>query len=132
VEARVQFIQADLLSFPNPLTPQPADKPRFDLIAANLPYIPTHRLGSLEVARREPRLALDGGSDGLSMIRRLIEQAPAALAPGGLMLLELDCSHAGAASDIAHTFFPKAAVSVLPDLNELDRLLKIETILEDN
>lgn len=60
-------------------------------IAANLPYIPTAELDALqpEVARWEPRLALDGGEDGLDLIRVLIGQATEALKPGAGLYLEL-------------------------------------------
>ena len=71
------------------LAPVAAEAP-FDLITANLPYIPTGDLPSLPPdVRREPRLALDGGPDGLSQVRRLITMAFPLLAPGGSLLLEL-------------------------------------------
>jgi release factor glutamine methyltransferase len=55
----------------------------WDAILANLPYVPTRVLAGLEpeVARHEPRLALDGGPDGLDLVRRLIDQASAAAVP---------------------------------------------------
>ena len=60
-------------------------------IAANLPYIPSAELDALqpEVARWEPRLALDGGPDGLDLIRKLVVQAAAGLGPGAGLYLEL-------------------------------------------
>jgi release factor glutamine methyltransferase len=63
---------------------------QLELVVANPPYIPTGQLAELEpvVRDHEPRLALDGGADGLVAIRRLIAEAPAALAPGGLLLIE--------------------------------------------
>jgi release factor glutamine methyltransferase len=71
---------------------------RLELVVANPPYIPTGQLAELDpvVRDHEPRLALDGGADGLVAIRRLIAEAPAALAPGGLLLIEHhhDQSHA--------------------------------------
>jgi release factor glutamine methyltransferase len=61
-----------------------------ELVVANPPYIPTGQLAGLDpvVRDHEPHLALDGGADGLVAIRRLIADAPAALAPGGLLLIE--------------------------------------------
>ncbi|NIP95583.1 MAG: peptide chain release factor N(5)-glutamine methyltransferase, partial [Akkermansiaceae bacterium] len=77
----VHLVQADLLwGLRGP----------FDLILANLPYIPSHRLAELEVGRREPRLALDGGEDGLEPLRRLAKGLRRSLRPGGELLLELD------------------------------------------
>jgi release factor glutamine methyltransferase len=63
---------------------------RLELVVANPPYIPTGLLADLDpvVRDHEPTLALDGGADGLTAIRRLVADAPAALAPGGLLLIE--------------------------------------------
>jgi release factor glutamine methyltransferase len=63
---------------------------RADLIVSNPPYLPSEDIAVLapEVSRYDPRLALDGGADGLDVIRRLVEQAPRCLAPGGRILLE--------------------------------------------
>jgi release factor glutamine methyltransferase len=60
------------------------------LVVANPPYIPSDAVDHLEALVRdhEPRLALDGGGDGMGAIRRLVETAPTALAPGGWLLLE--------------------------------------------
>jgi release factor glutamine methyltransferase len=61
-----------------------------DLIVSNPPYLPTDLLPGLppEVSGHEPALALDGGSDGMTVIRRLIESAPRRLRPGGVLVLE--------------------------------------------
>jgi release factor glutamine methyltransferase len=62
---------------------------RFDLITANPPYIPRGELSGLPIeVRREPRLALDGGEDGLDLLRRIIRDAPARLCAAGELLLE--------------------------------------------
>ena len=65
----------------------------FDLICSNLPYIPSQRLPELAVAKREPLRALDGGQDGLELIRKFLSQSAHILAPGGLLLAEIDDSH---------------------------------------
>ena len=80
VTERVAFVQGDLLT---------AVKGPFDLVCANLPYIPRSSLESLSVAHHEPRQALDGGSDGVSWIRQLIDDAPRWLSAPALMLLEM-------------------------------------------
>ncbi|PIR59010.1 MAG: hypothetical protein COU69_02295 [Candidatus Pacebacteria bacterium CG10_big_fil_rev_8_21_14_0_10_56_10] len=66
-----------------------------DVIVANLPYIPTARLASLSssVTGYEPAQALDGGSDGARLIRRLVAQAPSHLKPKGRVWLEIDHTH---------------------------------------
>jgi release factor glutamine methyltransferase len=63
---------------------------RFDLIVANPPYIPSNQIASLqpEVRDFDPRLALDGGPDGLAVVRRLAADAPPFLRPGGRLMLE--------------------------------------------
>ncbi len=111
----IQFLPAELTTL------QP-----IDLIVANLPYIPTPRLESLAVARREPRLALDGGPDGLDAIRGLMPTAGQWLAPGGCCLLEIDASQGEAAWKLAQSFFPGAKISIIPDLAGLDRLMVVQ------
>jgi release factor glutamine methyltransferase len=125
VAEHITFVHSDLLdAF---LPPASSFQPPFDLIAANLPYIDTDELGTLPVARFEPRLALDGGPGGLVLVARLLRQAPALLAPGGRLLLEIGASQGPAALDLAHAAFPSAAAHVQRDLAGLDRLLVIET-----
>ena len=114
---RVTFVRSDLLS---------AIRGEVDLICANLPYIPTLKLQELEVARHEPRLALDGGDDGVELIARLVDQARTRLAPGGLMLLEIEATAAGEALPLVTRLFPKGRVELLPDLAGLDRLIRLE------
>lgn len=77
---RVTAVAGDLLA--------PVSQP-VDAIVANLPYIPTAEVGKLAAeVKREPRLALDGGEDGLDLIRRLLADAPTKLASDGLLALE--------------------------------------------
>lgn len=116
VAERVALVEADLLA---------PGVQKFDLICANLPYIPAERLKSLRVSHWEPQLALDGGKDGLRQIRRLLAQAPERLAHGGLALLEIEERQGAAASALARRAFPQAAVGVLKDLAGRDRVVKI-------
>jgi release factor glutamine methyltransferase len=115
-QARVEFILADLI---------PAVREPVDIICANLPYIPSDELAKLKVAGWEPRIALDGGPDGLSLIRRFLEQAPASLAPGGLLLMEIEAGQGEAALDLAGQAFPRAEIILLQDLAGRDRLVRI-------
>lgn len=85
--AAVTFLAGDLYA---PLPPEQ----RFDVIVSNPPYLPTGELAGLQrEVQREPRLALDGGADGLDLLRRVVAGAPARLATGGLLLLEMHESH---------------------------------------
>jgi release factor glutamine methyltransferase len=93
--ARVTFVECDLL---------PDDDSTFDLIVANLPYIPGADLATLpREVRRDPAAALDGGPDGLDVIRRLIAAAPARLTPGGRLFLEIGHDQAPAVEELLTT-----------------------------
>lgn len=85
LSGRTRFLASDLF--------QALDEGEtFDLIASNPPYVATGELDGLmpEVSSFEPRLALDGGADGMDLIRRVIGEAPACLARGGYLLIEMD------------------------------------------
>jgi release factor glutamine methyltransferase len=81
VEEKINWVLADLVTAlaPNPL---------FDVIVANPPYVPTADWEQLplEIKEYEPRLALDGGFDGLEVMRSLIRAVPPMLKPYGLLL----------------------------------------------
>jgi release factor glutamine methyltransferase len=68
------------------------------VLVANAPYVPTGALGTMppEARLHEPRAALDGGPDGLAVLRRVIRDAPRWLAPGGSLLVESSVAQAGA------------------------------------
>jgi len=96
------------------------------LACANLPYIPTHRLQSLNVAKFEPRIALEGGEEGLDYIKPLIKDAKSWLAADGLLLLEIDANQEFVATDYATEQFPNASIQVIPDLAGHPRILSIQ------
>ena len=117
VADRVTLGKGDLL--------EPAPEP-VDLILANLPYIPTDRIPTLQPEIRwEPQQALDGGPDGLDLIRRLLAQAPDKLKEHGIILLELDPEQVPAAEELARQLFPEAETSVEKDLAQHDRIFVI-------
>jgi release factor glutamine methyltransferase len=91
LDGRVRFIQGDGFGA------LPAGA-RFDLIVANPPYIPTAEIGTLqpEVREFDPRLALDGGPDGLDCIRRLAAEGGVFLSPAGRLMLEFGDGQGGA------------------------------------
>jgi release factor glutamine methyltransferase len=117
---RITFVQGDLLE---PLIA--ADQP-VDLIAANLPYIASDELQTLPVAQFEPLLALDGGTDGLDLIRRLLVQAPRVLARDGLLLLETAAGQGARVCELGAAAFPGAHVALIRDYAGLDRLVSVE------
>ncbi len=122
VDHRISFIQSDLLSY-FLLSPSPYS---LDLLCANLPYIPSQRLRGLQVHGREPTLALDGGPDGMDLTGRLLQSARQQVAPGGLMLLEIEATLGAQVKALAQAIFPQARVMISPDLAGRDRLLEIQ------
>lgn len=99
----------------------------FDIITANLPYVASDELQQLEVSKWEPITALDGGSDGLVLIRRLLVQAVEALAPDGLLALEIGYDQGESVVALCHEHFPDARVSLHQDFAGHDRVVLVET-----
>ena len=101
--------------------------PPADLIVANLPYISAaQRRRRPRELTYEPALALDGGDDGLALIGRALRQAPAAIKPGGCVMLECDPSQARRLLRLAQGQWPSAVVSVHKDLAGRDRVVRIQ------
>jgi release factor glutamine methyltransferase len=118
VEGRIEFVQSSLLeNLPGP----------FDAIVANLPYIPTKTLLTLDVIRWEPSPALNGGQDGLDLIRVLIRQAVPRLLPGGLLALEIQYNQGLPVAALCREAFPTAPITIERDLAGLDRVVRVET-----
>jgi len=115
---RLEFLQADLLD---------GVIGTFDLVCANLPYIPSRMLGNLRAAQGEPRQALDGGKNGLELITRLLEGAGNHVAADSLLLLEIEESQGNEAKSLALDLYPRSKVELLKDLSGRDRLLEVET-----
>ena len=115
---RVSLAIGDLLdAVPEPL----------DLIVANLPYIPTDRISTLQPeVQKEPVLALDGGADGLDLIRRLLAQAENKLKSHGIILLEMDPDQVPVVAELALQHFPKGSTDVEQDLAGMNRILVIQ------
>jgi release factor glutamine methyltransferase len=115
--ARVTFFQGDLL------TPLLERGITVDILLANLPYIDSEVVPTLAVSQYEPILALDGGADGLDLVRRLIRQAPAVLRQGALILLEIGYDQGERTADLLRTACPSATVEVFKDLAGFDRVV---------
>jgi release factor glutamine methyltransferase len=116
VAERIKFQQHDLLKG---LTE------KVDLIIANLPYIPTDKLKDLQVYHHEPRIALDGGPDGLVYIERILRDAPRHLLPGGVVILEIDEDCGSAALQLAHQLWDGKPIQLDQDLSGQDRYLTL-------
>ncbi len=118
VADRIEFELGDLV---------PWDAALFDIVAANLPYIPSGAIAGLPVAASfEPVLALDGGPDGLDPIRRLLGQLGRVLRPDGVAFVEIGSDQAAAVGALVAGSVPGWQSTVVRDLSGLDRVIRIE------
>lgn len=113
VADRIYFLQGNMLE---PL-PEPVD-----LIIANLPYV---RESELTGIRFEPRLALDGGRDGIEKIRQLCRQIGDKLRPGGFLLLEVGQGQGRAVASMLSGLFPGGKIRLTADLSGIERVVSL-------
>ena len=118
LQGQLHLLAGDLLS------PLPRS---VDLIVANLPYVALGEVATLppEISCYEPRVAWNGGVDGLAVIERLLAQASGYLNGGGSILLEIGATQGSAVQDLAVRWFPTAAVQVFQDGAGLDRVVSV-------
>lgn len=115
---RVVFHESDLIP------PRDQDREPFDLITSNLPYIPSAEIPGLSrEVRHDPLLALDGGADGMDLIRRLAPLSLERLRPGGRLLLEIgiDQSEAVMSCLAGHNY---RDIKALPDYQGIPRFIE--------
>jgi release factor glutamine methyltransferase len=117
LQDRVELVAGDLLV--------PVTEP-VDLILANLPYLTPDQIMENPELAAEPRMALEGGPDGLDEVRRLLNDIPRALKPAGAAVLELNPGHVAEVARIASASLPKARVLIERDLEERDRFVIVE------
>ena len=113
----ITFLNVDLLS---------GIETQFDCICANLPYIPSKRLQNLKVSAYEPNIALDGGSDGLDLIRRLVYQSSSLLKTGGALMLEIDHTQVEEIRQIATKLFHQTSIKIINDYSDFSRVIILE------
>ncbi len=114
VENRIEFLLGDLFS---PLTG------KFDAIVSNPPYIPTKDLETLQTeVQREPKLALDGGKDGLAFYRRILNDAPQFLSENGILAVEIGINQSSAVRNLfeAANFVD---IEIFKDLAGIERVI---------
>ena len=122
VEDRIEFFCGDLFA--------PLEGIIFNAIVSNPPYIPSGELKTLQKeVKSEPRLALDGGADGLEFYRRIISDAPRFLTAGGLLAVEVGINQASAVRKLfeQENFVD---VEILKDLAGIDRIVSGRKVLE--
>jgi release factor glutamine methyltransferase len=119
VADRVRFVEADLLP---PVVGEP-----FDLVLANLPYVRSDAVDDLPIAASfEPRAALDGGSDGLEVIGRLLGRLDDVIAPGGQALVEIGADQGEAIVELVGRQLPGWSCVVERDLAGHPRVARIQ------
>jgi len=118
VAVRLSLLGSDLFEAMRP-------GPHFHVICSNPPYVPTADIGTLEPEIRcfEPATALDGGKDGLRVIRRIASEASFFLRPGGIIALEVGDSQALGVAELLHTLARCRETVVYKDLAGKDRVV---------
>ena len=152
VGARISLLHGDLAE-PLVSSRAPGDPPHLDLLIANLPYVPSDELDAVRDAARasasftarfneadgvgtprdlsriaiaaEPRIALDGGADGLDLIRRLIAELPRLLRPGGVAILEFGDGQGDAIARLADGLGLGWRAALRSDLSGRARIVEI-------
>ena len=114
VKDRVKLAQGDLLA-PTPET--------VDIIVANLPYVLTEEVAKVNTNGFEPQMALDGGTDGLDVIKKLCVQAKSKLNKSGYLLLEIGMGQSQSISDILQELSPGIKIEFTSDLSGIERVV---------
>ena len=114
VEHKVKLLRGDLLE------PVPV---QVDIIVANLPYVLTADVPQVNTFGFEPALALDGGTDGLDVVKRLCWQTKEHIRQGGCLLLEIGMGQNQKTSDILLELYPAADIEILSDLSDIPRVV---------
>ncbi|HJO61088.1 MAG: peptide chain release factor N(5)-glutamine methyltransferase [SAR202 cluster bacterium] len=100
---------------------------KIDILVSNPPYIRSDKLTSLqEEVLQEPMVALDGGYDGLELIKKLLFQAVDKMSNPSVILFEIDSDQAAEAVKLSQQFFPSAIITVLKDLSNNERAVLLE------
>lgn len=120
VSGKIRFLVGDLFSALR------EGEPQFDLVLSNPPYIPSSRIETLpkEIAEFEPRVALDGGADGLVFFRRIVMGAPSFLRDGGWLMLELGEEQSRAVAEMIRDTGSFENPCIIEDDSGLDRVIR--------
>lgn len=114
----IEFVRSDLFN---------DIKGKFDMIVSNPPYISKHEFPTLqEEVLREPRIALDGGADGLDFYRRIAAGLPEYLKRGGYVVMEIGYAQRAAVTDIIGKSGAFKVSGVKKDFNGIDRVIIAE------
>jgi release factor glutamine methyltransferase len=116
VSGNIMFIKSDLFK---------DIKGKFDIIVSNPPYVACHEFETLQKeVLKEPRIALDGGADGLDFYRNIFEQAPGHLNSGGYLIAEIGYGQRDAVKRIIGSVAGFELIDVREDQYSIDRVIK--------
>jgi release factor glutamine methyltransferase len=120
LSARISFEKGDLF------TPWIGQK--FDVITANLPYVPHEEMSSLafDITHHEPRLALDGGREGLEVYERFFNELPFFLNENSLVYCEIGKDQGENIKKMVEKLLPEASITILSDYSSIDRIAIIK------
>ena len=114
VSERIEFLRSDLFNNINT---------KFDIIVANPPYIARFEFETLQKeVLKEPRIALDGGEDGLDFYRKIVRSAPGYLNPGGYIIFEIGFGQAAEIKNIIETSGAFRIIEIRKDFNGIERV----------
>ncbi len=122
VTSKINFLKGSLFE---PLEDMDI-KGEVDILVSNPPYIPSSEIGRLqiEVSRYEPRIALDGGEDGLDFYRKIVNNAPEYLRPNGLLALEVGHDQARKVADLMKGNNKYVDIQITKDLAGIERVVR--------
>lgn len=120
LEKYIEFRQGDLF--------EPWGGDRFDIVVANLPYIPHEEMSSLalDIHHWEPRIALDGGKEGLDIYEKLLSQVGDYLNENAMMFFEIGIEQGEKIEKLVKKYLPKAKVKIQKDYGNIDRIVIIK------
>lgn len=114
---KIEFVFSDLFE-------RIPEKEKFDLIISNPPYVPSEDYDSLPLeVRSEPRIALDGGPQGLDFYRRIMPEAARRLKRGGYLVLEMGYGQSAAVKGLIEAAGSYGDIEILKDYNDIDRIV---------
>ena len=116
VNSNIRFYNSNLFS--NKRLPK-----TFDLIVANLPYVPKSNVKNLP----DPNISLDGGKEGLDLVYKFLDQAKDKINAKGVILMEIGFNQSKKVMAYAKKIFPNAKISTIKDLQNIERIIKVQT-----
>lgn len=114
LQNQIKFSRSDLLK---------NVKGKFDIICANLPYISNSKMGKLaKDVKKEPKMALSGGRNGLDLYKSLLEQSKKVMKKKCMFFFEIDSGQSKKIENIIKTFYPKSIINIKKDYSGKNRV----------